>query len=227
MGEVYKARDTRLGRTVAIKVLPANLASDPERRRRFEHEARAVSALSHPNICTLHDIGSEPVAGTSERRDYLVMEFLEGETLAQRLRRGAMPLEQALDIGAQVADALAKAHRHGIVHRDLKPANIMLVKSGAGLQPKLLDFGLAKLRPRSSYPAVGVSRRHGSSTTPGAVMGTVPTWRRSNSREGNRRPHGPVCIRVRDLRIADRPRAFTGATAASIISAIMTLSRRR
>jgi eukaryotic-like serine/threonine-protein kinase len=145
MGEVYRARDTRLGRPVAIKVLPAAASSDPDRRRRFEQEARAVSALSHPHICVLYDIGStsSPQAAGGATIDFLVMELLEGHTLAHRLRKGPLPLDQALDLGAQIASALAAAHKHGIVHRDLKPANIMLVKAGGAVQAKLLDFGLA------------------------------------------------------------------------------------
>jgi serine/threonine protein kinase len=134
MGEVYKARDTRLDRTVAIKVLPAQFAADPEFRERFEREAKAISQLTHPHICTLYDVGSQD--GT----DFLVMEYLEGETLADRLAKGALSLEQALQVGIQIADALAKAHRAGVVHRDLKPGNIMVTKTGG----KLLDFGLAK-----------------------------------------------------------------------------------
>src|ERR671934_382591 len=134
MGVVYKARDTRLDRTVAIKILPDALASDPRFRERFDREARAISQLTHPNICTLHDIGEQ--AGTA----YLVMEYLEGETLEQRLKKGALPLDEALKIAIQIADALSAAHRQGIVHRDLKPGNVMLTKQGA----KLLDFGLAK-----------------------------------------------------------------------------------
>ena len=125
MGEVWRARDTRLDRTVAIKVLPAEFAQNQERRTRFEREARAVSALNHPHICALYDIGVQ------DGIDYLVLEYLEGETLADRLTNGALPLEQALRIGAQIAEALAKAHRAGIIHRDLKPANVMLTKSGA------------------------------------------------------------------------------------------------
>ena len=136
MGEVYKATDTRLDRTVAIKVLPEHVASDPDLKQRFEREARTVAALNHPHICTLHDIG------TQDGIDFLVMEYLDGETLAQRLEKGALPLDQALQIAIEIADALDKAHRQGIVHRDLKPGNIMLTKAGA----KLLDFGLAKLR---------------------------------------------------------------------------------
>ena len=134
MGEVYRARDTRLDRTVAIKVLSSQLGSTPDLRQRFEREARAISQLNHPHICTLHDIGHD--SGT----DYLVMEFIEGESLAARLRKAPLPMAELLKISAQLADALDKAHSAGIIHRDLKPANVMLTKSGA----KLLDFGLAK-----------------------------------------------------------------------------------
>jgi serine/threonine protein kinase len=134
MGEVYKARDTRLDRTVAIKILSESLTADPQFRERFDREARAISQLTHPKICTLYDVGEQ--AGTA----FLVMEYLEGETLEARLKKGALPLDQALQGGIQIADALDKAHGAGIVHRDLKPSNIMLTKGGA----KLFDFGLAK-----------------------------------------------------------------------------------
>ncbi len=134
MGEVYRARDTRLDRTVAIKILPAQFSSDPIRKQRFEREAKTISGLNHPNICVLHDVGSQ------DGVDYLVMECVEGETLAKRLEKGPLPFEQVLKYGAQIADALDKAHRAGIVHRDLKPGNIMLTATGV----KLLDFGLAK-----------------------------------------------------------------------------------
>ena len=144
MGEVYKATDTRLDRTVAIKVLPEHVASDPDLKQRFEREARTVAALNHPHICTLHDIGSQ------DGIDFLVMEYLDGETLAERLEKGALPLDQALQIAIQIADALDKAHRQGIVHRDLKPGNIMLTKAGT----KLLDFGLS----RQAKPGKGESR---------------------------------------------------------------------
>jgi len=137
MGEVYRATDRRLGRSVALKVLPADVAGDPDRRRLFEQEARAASALNHPHICALFDIGS------SGGHDFLVMEYLEGETLAERLTRGPLPLAQALQVGIETADALDKAHRRGIVHRDLKPGNLMLTAGGV----KLLDFGLATLAP--------------------------------------------------------------------------------
>jgi len=135
MGEVYRARDTRLGRDVAIKVLPERLSSSPDFRQRFEREARAISSLQHPHICVLYDIGRDEAAG-----EFLVMEFLEGETVAKRLERGKLPLQELLKIGMEMADALDKAHRKGLTHRDLKPANIMLTKSGS----KLMDFGLAK-----------------------------------------------------------------------------------
>jgi eukaryotic-like serine/threonine-protein kinase len=134
MGEVYRAKDTRLDRTVAIKVLPSHLSADPELKLRMEREAKAISALQHSNICTLYDIG------TQDGTDFLVMEYLEGQTLAERLAKGPLPIEQALKIGTEIAQALEKAHQHGIIHRDLKPANIMLTKAGA----KLMDFGLAK-----------------------------------------------------------------------------------
>src|ERR1700740_1582868 len=120
MGEVYRARDTRLDRIVAIKVLPAHLADRPELRERFEREARAVAGLNHPHICVLHDIGHQD--GT----DFLVMEYLEGETLAERLKKGPLPLEQVLQYAIEISDALDKAHRKGITHRDLKPGNVML-----------------------------------------------------------------------------------------------------
>src|SRR5271168_32579 len=134
MGEVYRARDTRLDRTVAVKILPAHLSDNQDAKQRFEREARTISSLNHPNICVLHDVGNEN--GTA----YLVMEYVQGESLDARLKKGPLPLKQALECGMQICDALEKAHRAGITHRDLKPGNIMLTASGA----KLLDFGLAK-----------------------------------------------------------------------------------
>lgn len=135
MGEVYRARDTRLDRLVAIKVLPQHLSANGELKQRFEREARVVSQLQHPHICVLHDLGS--YNGTN----YLVMEYLEGETLAERLRAGRLPLGQILKIGIEIADALEKAHRSGIIHRDLKPANIMLTKNGGGCREEDWDTG--------------------------------------------------------------------------------------
>jgi eukaryotic-like serine/threonine-protein kinase len=163
MGEVYRARDTRLDRTVAIKILPAHLSSDPVRKQRFEREAKTISSLNHPNICVLHDVGQQ------DGIDYLVMECLEGETLAKRLEKGALPLEQVLKYGMQIADALDKAHRSGVVHRDLKPGNIMLTLTGA----KLLDFGLAKpAAPLSSSATVTAATRNSPVTEQGAIVGT-------------------------------------------------------
>ena len=148
MGEVYKARDTRLDRTVAIKVLPENLAADQEFRDRFDREARVISQLAHPHICTLFDLGRSPSTASGPALDYLVLEYLEGETLAARLGRGPLKVEEALRIATEIAEALDAAHRAGVIHRDLKPGNVMLTKSGAGSmaapQTKLLDFGLAK-----------------------------------------------------------------------------------
>ncbi len=145
MGEVYRAKDTRLDRTVAIKVLPAHLSSDPDLKQRLELEAKAISALQHANICTLYDIGTQ--GGT----EFLVMEYLEGQTLAERLQKGSLPVEQVLKIATEVAQALEKAHQQGIIHRDLKPANIMLTKAGA----KLMDFGLAKPKLPIASQAAG------------------------------------------------------------------------
>src|SRR5688572_2742687 len=162
MGEVYRARDTRLERTVAIKVLASHLSASPEVRQRFEREAKTISQLSHPHICALHDVGRE---GETE---YLVMEYLEGETLADRLAKGPLALEQTLRFGVQIADALDRAHRQGIVHRDLKPGNVMLTRSGV----KLLDFGLAKafgLAGREPYTELPTQQ---ALTQEGAILGT-------------------------------------------------------
>src|SRR5215472_4304318 len=134
MGEVYRARDTRLDRTVAVKILPSHLSENTEAKERFDREARTISSVNHPNICTLYDVGHQ------DGIDYLVMEYLEGETLADRLRKGPLPIQQLLRYGIDSCEGLQKAHRSGVVHRDLKPGNIMLTKNGA----KLMDFGLAK-----------------------------------------------------------------------------------
>jgi len=165
MGEVYRSRDIRLDRTVAIKVLPTHLADRSDLRDRFEREARTVASLSHPHICTLHDIARQ------NDTDYLLMEYLEGETLAQRLLSGPLPLEQVLQYAIEITDALDKAHRKGITHRDLKPGNIMLTKSGT----KLLDFGLAKLAQRES-PVTPVSQfptLNDAITVQGTILGTL------------------------------------------------------
>jgi Tol biopolymer transport system component len=162
MGEVYRARDTRLERTVAIKVLPAHLSSDPVRKQRFEREARTISSLNHPHICVLHDIGHQ------DGMDYLVMECVEGETLEKRLEKGPLPLEQVVKIGAEVADALDKAHCSGVVHRDLKPGNVMLTATGA----KLLDFGLAKPAALAVAATVTASAKDSPVTEEGTIVGT-------------------------------------------------------
>ncbi len=169
MGEVYKARDTRLERTVAIKVLPAALAADPEFKARFEREAKSISALNHPHICTLHDVGNE------NGIEFLVMEHLEGETLAARLAKGALPSDQALEYALQIADALDKAHRQGIVHRDLKPANVFLVKGAGASGPgicKLLDFGLAKVG--AAAPPGTIETKLVTSPPKGIAQGGTP-----------------------------------------------------
>ncbi len=166
MGEVYRARDTRLDRIVAIKVLPAHLADRSELRERFELEARTIASLNHPHICTLFDIGQQ------DGIDYLVMEYLEGETLAQRLLKGSLPLEQVLQFAIEISDALDKAHRKGVTHRDLKPGNIMLTKTGT----KLLDFGLAKLRQEVAPANVQLSQLPTASdplTAEGTIVGTL------------------------------------------------------
>ncbi len=164
MGEVYKARDTRLDRTVAIKVLPSDLADRPDLRERLEREARAVSSLNHPHICTLFDIGQH------EGTDFLVMEYLDGDTLEARLDKGPLPLDHALRYAVDIADALAAAHRAGITHRDLKPGNVMLTKSG----PKLLDFGLAKAQPAAaSFGSPSAVATRATLTGEGTILGTL------------------------------------------------------
>src|ERR1700731_311962 len=163
MGEVYRARDTRLERTVAVKILPKELSLDTARKQRFEREAKTISGLNHPNICVLHDVGSQ------DGVDYLVMECVEGETLAKRLEKGPRPLEQAVKYGMQIADALDKAHRSGVVHRDLKPGNIMLTPAGA----KLLDFGLAKpVAPLVTGATLSAATQNSPVTEQGTIVGT-------------------------------------------------------
>src|ERR1039457_674500 len=165
MGEVYRAKDTRLDRTVAIKILPPHLAGDPQFRERFEREAKTISALNHPHICALYDIGRD------RDTEFLVLEYLEGETLAARLARGPLPLPEVLRIAVEIAGALDKAHRQGIVHRDLKPGNVILTKTGA----KLLDFGLAKSSP-AALPAGTSNTAAPTVATPltaqGSILGT-------------------------------------------------------
>jgi len=165
MGEVYRARDIRLDRTVAIKVLRDSLSGDPEFRERFDREARVISQLDHPNICALYDVGQE------DDTAYLVMQYLEGETLAERLTRGSMRLDEASMYANQIADALARAHRSGIVHRDLKPGNVILTKAGA----RLLDFGLAKTSVAIAPSSVSLlTTTPAGLTMQGSILGTFP-----------------------------------------------------
>src|SRR6266576_4714987 len=147
MGEVYRALDIRLDRIVAVKILPSRLSENPEAKERFDREARTISSLNHPNICTLHDVGHQ------DGVDYLVMEYVEGETLASRLDKGALASDQVFKYGIEICEGLEMAHRTGIIHRDLKPGNVMLTKSGV----KLMDFGLAKSSPASASAAASLS----------------------------------------------------------------------
>jgi len=219
MGEVYRARDPRLGREVAIKVLPAHLSEHPEVRARFEREARTVSSLNHPHICVIHDVGRDGAT------DYLVMELVEGETLTQRLERGALPTAEVLRIGGQIADALDKAHRAGVVHRDLKPGNVMLTRAGA----KLMDFGLA--RSTGLIAAGGSGSKLGVSQSPtvaapltaeGSIIGTFQYMSpeqlegRETDARGDLWALGCVLYEM-----ATGKRAFEGRSQASLIGAIM------
>ena len=196
MGEVYKAKDARLERTVAIKVLPTQLSSSEEVRQRFEREAKTISQLSHPHICAIYDVGNQ------DGVEYLVMEYLEGETLAERLVKGPLPTEQTLRYGIEIAGALDKAHRQGIVHRDLKPANVMLTKSGV----KLLDFGLAKaVQPASSAATLTSLPTEGPAlTAEGTILGTFQYMAPEQLEgKGSRCPDGHLRLRRRAVRDGD------------------------
>ncbi|MCZ6706369.1 MAG: protein kinase [Chloroflexi bacterium] len=216
MGEVYAARDTRLGRTVAIKVLPSHLSSDPGACERFEREARAISSLNHPNICTLYDIGHQ------DGVHFLVLEHLEGDTLAKRLASGALPLDQVLRIAAEIADALDKAHRQEIFHRDLKPGNIMVTKSGA----KLLDFGLAKVgNPARGAPDSELSSLptvRGDLTAEGTILGTFQ-YMAPEQLEGNEADARSDVFALGAVvyEMATGRKAFGGKSQASLIASIL------
>ena len=219
MGEVYRSRDARLDRTVAIKVLPSHLTHDADARRRFEREAHSIAALSHPHICALYDVGSAPnpnVPG-GEPVQFLVMEYLEGETLAEALRRRPLPLDQVLRLAIQIADALDKAHRKGIVHRDLKPGNIMLTAGGA----KLLDFGLAKTLPAMTGRA-GAATVTEPLTVVGSVLGT-PNYMSPEQVEGKDADHRSDLFAFGTIvyEMATGKRAFDGNSAASLMAAIL------
>ncbi len=217
MGEVYRAVDSRLSRTVAIKRLPAHLSERPDLRKRFEREARAISNLNHPHICTLYDIGEQ------DGFDFLVMEYLDGETLAERLKMGSLPVDQVLRYSVQISDALAQAHRQGVVHRDLKPGNIMLTARGA----KLLDFGLAKLEAEPQLlglsSTVALAAEGKSLTAEGIILGTLEYMapKQLEGREVDARTDvfslGTVIYEM-----ATGRKAFTGDSKASVIVKILT-----
>ena len=214
MGEVYKARDTRLERTVAVKVLPQRLSVSPESRQRFEREAKTISQLSHPHICALYDVGREGDA------EYLVMEYLEGETLSDRLSKGPLPLEQTLRYGTEIAGALDRAHRQGIVHRDLKPGNVMLTKTGI----KLLDFGLAKViaAPQQPSTLTSLPTQQGL-TQEGTILGTfqymAPEQLEGRDTDARTDIWALGCVLYE---MATGRKAFSGTSQASLISSIMT-----
>src|SRR5207248_2771390 len=207
---VWRARDVRLDRSVAVKLLSPHLNSDPQLRQRFEREARAISALNHPHICTLHDVGEDG------GRSYLVMELLEGETLADRIARGPLPLTEVVRYGSQIAEALDRAHRSGIIHRDLKPGNIMITKSGA----KLLDFGLAK----ASTPVLAVDGPtiQKSLTQEGTILGTFQ-YMAPEQLEGQEADARTDIFALGALlyEMTTGRRAFDGKTRASLIAAIV------
>jgi eukaryotic-like serine/threonine-protein kinase len=219
IGEVYRARDTRLDREVAVKILPSHLSENTEAKQRFEREARTISSLNHPYICTLYDVGQQHGV------DFLVMEYLEGETLADRLRKCPLPIEQVFRYGIEICDGLENAHRSGVVHRDLKPGNIMLTKTGA----KLMDFGLAKASvvgqsASSSNLTVTLSTPAASHplTAQGAVVGTFQSMasEQVEGKEADTRSDifalGAVLYEM-----ATGKRAFEGKTAASAMAAVL------
>jgi len=213
MGEVYKARDTRLDRTVAIKILPDHVANDADFRQRFEREARTISSLNHPHICTLYDVGSDNGV------EFLVMELLEGETLAQRLAKGALPLPQVLRYAIEIAEALDRAHRQGVTHRDLKPGNVMVTKAGA----KLLDFGLAKLKPTSPVQLSGAAATaRDPFTASGTILGTLQ-YMAPEQVEGNAADHRADIFAFGAIvyEMATGKKAFEGGSQASLIGAIL------
>jgi Tol biopolymer transport system component len=223
MGEVYKALDTRLNRTVAIKVLPPHFADDPEMKQRFDREAQTIAGLNHPHICTLHDVGEQ------DGVRYLVMEHLEGQTLAERLTRGAMPLDEALKVAGEIVDALDKAHRQGVVHRDLKPQNIMLVRGAGSSAPssvKLLDFGLAKWAA-SGQEGITTAQTRMEVTAQGAIIGTMQYMapEQVEGKEADTRTDlfafGAVLYEMMTGK-----KAFEGKSQASLIGAIMKAEPR-
>ena len=210
MGEVWKARDTRLDRTVAIKVMPKHIAERPELRARFEREARTVSGLNHPNICVLYDIGNQDGVG------FMVLEHLEGETLAARIAKGPLPVDQALKYATQIADALDRAHRSGVSHRDVKPANIMLTRDGV----KVLDFGLAKTAPKTIGPDDATLTK--ALTGEGAILGT-PQYMAPEQYEGKEADARSDIFAFGCVvyEMVTGKRCFDGKTNASVIGAVL------
>jgi eukaryotic-like serine/threonine-protein kinase len=218
MGEVYRAKDTRLDRTVAVKVLPLHLSADADAKARFDREARSISSLAHPNICHLYDVGHQD--GT----DFLVMEFLEGETLAARIQKGPLPTEQVFKVGTEICDGLERAHKMGVVHRDLKPANIMLTKSGA----KLMDFGLAKQTQAVAPPSSSLTSPlmspvpSGPLTQAGTIVGTFQYMSPEQVEGKDADPRSDIFSLGAVLyEMATAHRAFEGKTTASVIAAIL------
>jgi len=214
MGEVYRAKDTRLDRTVAVKILPSHLSDHPDAKQRFDREARAISSLNHPNICTLHDVGHQ------DGIDFLVMEFLEGETLADRLLKGALPTELVLKYGIEICEGLERAHKSGVVHRDLKPGNVMLTKTGA----KLMDFGLAKATPAGPAPASSLTMTSADQplTAQGTIVGTFQ-YMSPEQTEGKDADARSDIFAMGALlyEMVTGNRAFTGKSQASIVAAIL------
>jgi Tol biopolymer transport system component len=218
MGEVYRAKDTRLNRTVAVKILPGHLSQDLEAKQRFDREARAISSLNHPCICTLHDVGHQ------DGIDFLVMEFLEGETLADRLTKGPLPTEQVLKYGIEICEGLERAHKSGVVHRDLKPGNVMLTKTGA----KLMDFGLAKATPSGATPASSLTMTISGPaadhplTAQGTIVGTFQ-YMSPEQTEGQEADARSDIFSMGALlyEMVTGKRAFTGKSQSSIIAAIL------
>ena len=218
MGEVYRARDTRLERTVAVKVLPSRLSENPEAKQRFDREARTISSLNHPNICSLYDVGHQ------NGIDYLVMEFLEGESLSERLARGPLPTEHVLKYAIEICEGLSKAHKSGVIHRDLKPGNIMLTKTGA----KLMDFGLAKAAPAQASPSSSLTITSPGPpageplTVQGTLIGTLP-YMAPEQLEGKEADARSDIFALGAVlhEMATGKRAFEGKTTASVIAAVL------
>jgi eukaryotic-like serine/threonine-protein kinase len=216
MGEVYRARDTRLERSVAIKVLPSELSANVDRKQRFEREARTISSLNHPNICALYDVGSQ------DGLEFLVLEYVEGETLEKRLASGPLPTEILLRHGLEIADALEKAHRTGVIHRDLKPANIMLTKSGA----KLLDFGLAKWSTAGASEEETLKTLTAGATKlteQGTLLGTIQ-YMAPEQLEGKEADARTDLFAFSEVlyEMATARSAFAGKTKASLIASILS-----